>query len=346
MQRICNTLAINGYNVLLTGRKLKHSIPLKKENYRQKRISCLFNKSFLFYIEYNVRLLFFLLFAKADIICAIDLDTILPCLLASAIKNKIRVYDAHELFAEQKEIITRPFVHKVWITLERFAVPKFKNGYTVNSFIKDELHERYGVNYEIVRNLPLQSDSSPIKNINPQPYIIYQGAVNQGRSFETLIPAMKYVDAQLVICGNGNFYDQVKGLIAANNVSDKVILKGLIQPNELRDIAAGATLGVTLFEATGLNQYQSLANRFFDYIMAGIPQVCVNYPEYKKVNDVYNIGVMIDDTSEASIATAINLLLNDSIVYEKLRYNTLKARAELNWQAEQKHLLEFYKKLQ
>lgn len=346
MQRICNTLAQNGYDVLLTGRKLKHSIPLKKENYRQKRIKCLFNKSFLFYIEYNIKLLFFLLFAKADIICAIDLDTILPCYFASKLRGKKRVYDAHELFAEQKEIITRPFVHKVWMGVERFAVPKFKNGYTVNSFIKDELQKRYGVNYEIVRNLPVKINGTAIKNINPQQYIIYQGAVNEGRSFETLIPAMKYVNAQLVICGNGNFYEQVKTLINENNVADKVVLKGLVQPDELKDIAAGATLGVTLFEATGLNQYQSLANRFFDYVMAGIPQVCVNYPEYKKINDVYHIGLMIDDTSEANIATAINHLLNDKILCDTLKANTIKAREILNWQAEQKHLVDFYSKLQ
>ena len=49
-------------------------------------------------------------------------------------------------------------------------------------------------------------------------FIIYQGAVNEGRSFETLIPAMKEVNARLIICGNGNFFNQVKQLIAENKV--------------------------------------------------------------------------------------------------------------------------------
>ncbi len=345
MQRICNSLAINGYNVKLIGRKLQNSIPLKAEKYEQKRISCWFNKTFLFYVEYNIRLFFYLLFAKTDIICAIDLDTILPCYFTSKLKNKKCVYDAHELFTEQKEIVTRPFVHKVWKVVEKFTVPKIKNGYTVNGFIQEELNKKYKVDYEIIRNLPKYYELFDINEQPTTPYFYYQGAVNEGRSFETLIPAMKNVNATLIICGKGNFFEQTEQLIFENNVSHKTELKGLVIPENLKVIARNAYAGITIFEATGLNQYQSLANRFFDYIMAGIPQICVNYPEYKKINDEYNIALMIDDTNETTIANAMTELLTNKTLYNTLKKNTLKAREELNWQSEEKKLLEFYSKL-
>src|SRR5947208_2955664 len=113
MQRICTSLSNAGYDVLLAGRKLRDSIPLKKENFKQERLRCLFNKGFLFYAEYNLRLFFYLLFVKMDAVCAIDLDTILPCYCASVMRGKKRIYDAHELFTEMKEIITRPSVKKI-----------------------------------------------------------------------------------------------------------------------------------------------------------------------------------------------------------------------------------------
>lgn len=348
MQRICGSLANNGYEVLLIGRGYKNSLPLTEKKYQQKRISCFFNSGFLFYAEYNLQLFFVLLFTKMDAICAIDLDTILACLLASLVKNKKRIYDAHELFTEQKEIVTRPVVHKCWMLIEKFAVPKFTVGYTVNQFIADELKRRYGVNYGIIRNLPRSSVTTTNQHTaqKTSKFILYQGAVNEGRSFETLIPAMLQVDAPLIIYGKGNFFSQVQQLIAAHKLEAKVLLKGFITPDMLNTITPDAYIAVTIFEQTGLNQYYSLSNRFFDYIMAGVPQICVNYPEYKTINDEYNVALMIDDVKSDTIAAALNRLLNHSTLHEQLRQNCVIARKTLNWENEEKELLLIYNQMQ
>ncbi len=343
MQRICHSLVKEDFEVLLVGRLLKDSIPLKKNSYAQKRLKCFFNKGLSFYVEYNFRLFFFLLFQKVDFICAIDLDTILAVYFVSVLRNKKRVYDAHELFTEQKEIITRPFVHSIWLMIEKFTVPKFKNGYTVNQFIQNEFKIKYGVEYEVIRNLPIKPEinvSSSIMN-----FIIYQGAVNEGRSFETLIPAMKKIETTLVICGKGNYFEQTKRLIEENKIANKVELRGYVSPDELFQLTPHAKFGLTLFESAGLNQYQSLSNRFFDYIMAGIPQVCVDFPEYKKINDEYNIAVMIENTEINTLVQTMNNLLNDTVVCERLRQNCLKARETLNWQNEEIKLKTFWKNI-
>jgi glycosyltransferase involved in cell wall biosynthesis len=344
MQRICNSLSNQKYNLLLIGRKVKSSKVLPNFNFSTKRISCFFNSGFLFYTEYNLRLFFTLLLTKTDVYCAIDLDTIIPNYLASVFKRKKRVYDAHELFTEQKEIITRPLVHKVWLGIENIFVARFQNGYTVNSFIKQELFRRYNVNYSVIRNLPLASTNN-INTITPAeiPFIIYQGAVNEGRCFESLIPAMKNVNCKLLIYGEGNFFTQAQNLIYQNQLQDKVVLMGNKSPNELKKITPTALLGLTLFENTGLNQYYSLANRFFDYIMAGIPQVCVGYPEYSTINQEIQIALLINDTNENTISDAINLLINNKELYKQIQENCFKAREILNWSNEEKILLAFWK---
>lgn len=344
MQRICNSLANAGYSVLLVGRKMSSSLSLKNQPYKQKRLTCFFKKGKLMYVEFNLRLLFYLLSISSDCYCAIDLDTILPNYFVSKIKIKKRVYDAHELFTEQKEIVTRPGIHKLWVRVEKFAVPKFLNGYTVNDFIRRELKRRYSVNYKVVRNLPVLSRLQPDSD-KKDPFIIYQGAVNEGRSFETLIPAMNKVKARLEIYGHGNFFKKVSQLIKDFEVEYKVELKGLVAPEELRKITPTAYAAVMLFEDTGLNQYQSLANRFFDYIMAGVPQVCVAYPQYKFINDKYDIACLINNTDADTIATALNNLLSNDVYYHTLQQNCLKAREELNWEREEKVLIEFYSNL-
>jgi glycosyltransferase involved in cell wall biosynthesis len=343
MNRICTSLSANNYQVLLVGRKRKQSLPLQKKSYEQHRIFCWFDKGKFFYLEYNIRLFFFLLFTKMDAICSIDLDTILPGLYISKIKRIPRVYDAHELFTEMKEVISRDSIKKMWTAIEKFTVPQFKNGYTVGESIAKEFEHRYGVKYSTIRNMPLLQPLDP--TIKKENFILYQGAVNEGRGLEFLVQAMHDVAIPLVICGDGNYVMQLKSLIQREGLSDKIILKGMLPPSQLWTIAQQAIMGTGQAEKEGLNQYLALPNKFFDYLHAGLPQVSMNYPEYKKINDKYKIAILIDVLSPKTIAGAINNLLTNSVLYNQLHQNCLSAREELNWNQEENLLLSFYQSI-
>jgi len=291
MARVCGSLAAAGYNVVLVGRKMPGSRPLKDTFYKQQRLHCWFQKGKMFYIEYNIRLFFFLLIKKMDVVCAVDLDSILPCLFVSKIKKIQRVYDAHELFCEMKEVVTRPGIYRFWKKVEKYALPQFKHAYTVNQPIADEFYKMYGIKYGVVRNVPVYNKNVVREDTNHGGvFILYQGAVNEGRCFETLIPAMREVNCQLIVCGDGNFMQQAKKLAIDNNVQEKVIFKGNMDPDALRSITAAAYLGINLVENNGLSFYLSLANKFFDYIHAGIPQLCAGYPAYSEINEKNETG--------------------------------------------------------
>lgn len=343
MHRICTSLAELGYEVTLVGRKLSSSSALEQKKFRQKRVRCWFNKGKRFYAEYNIRLFFFLLFKKMDAVCAIDLDTILPCLYISRLKRIPRIYDAHELFTGLKEVVSRPGVHKTWMRIERKAVPKYRLGYTVSESIADEFRKRYGVNYHTVRNLQVLNE---LNNIEPvEKFILYQGAVNEARGFEFLIPAMKQVNCKLVICRDGNFMQQLKQLISENKLENKIELKGMLTPETLRQISQQAYIGIALAENNGLNQYLALPNKFFDYIHAGLPQITMNFPEYRKINEQYEVAVLIDDLNLQRITDTINNLLEDAVLHKRLKDNCLLAREKFNWQQGEKKLLAFYQSI-
>jgi glycosyltransferase involved in cell wall biosynthesis len=343
MQRICGSLSDAGYNVILVGRKLRTSLSLSNKNYEQHRLNCRFNNGKLFYSEFNIRLFFFLLFKKMDCICAIDLDTILPCYYISKLKNVKRVYDAHEYFSQLDEVVSRPGIYRFWHRIEKKMLPKFKYGYTVCKSLADEFKKKYNANYKVIRNMPLliQADHGS----TPGKIILYQGAVNKGRGLDKLVLAMKSINADLWVCGNGNFMDEMRSVVQAHHLSDKIIFFGMLEPETLRKKTAEAYIAFNPFEKTGLNQYLSLSNKFFDYIHAGIPQVTMNYPEYKRINDQYKIAELIDDLEPATIANSINKLLNEHELYTQLKQNCLPAKQELNWQKERDKLLIFYQEL-
>jgi len=343
MQRICGSLTDAGYDVLLVGRKLKSSPPLSNKMYKQHRLGCCFKKGKSFYTEFNVRLFLFLLFKKVDCICAIDLDTILPCYYVSKYKGVKRVYDAHEYFSQLDEVVSRPAIYRFWHRIERKMIPQFKNGYTVCDSLAEEFKKNYGADYKVIRNVPVLTELD--KQERSQPVILYQGAVNKGRGLDKLAIAMTNVNAQLWICGNGNYMEEIRSVVQTNNLSGKIIFFGMMEPAVLKKKTSEAYIAINPFEKAGLNQYLSLSNKFFDYIHAAIPQVTMNYPEYRNINDQYKIAMLIDDLDPVSIAKAINKLLHDKELYLQLKNNCIRARTEFNWQKEKDKLLNFYKNL-
>ena len=191
--------------------------------------------------------------------------------------------------------------------------------------------------------MPLLVESNT--QIRSEDAILYQGAVNKGRGLDKLALAMKSVNAMLWVCGNGNFMEEVRSVVQANELSEKVNFFGMLSPEELKKRTAQAYIAVNPFERTGLNQYLSLSNKFFDYIHAGIPQVTMNYPEYKKINDQFKIAELIDELDPGSIAKAINRLITNKELYLQLKQNCFVARQELNWQNEKDSLLNIYKEM-
>ena len=343
MIRICTTLSLEGYDVVLVGRKLKNSIELKQLPFKQVRLKCFINQGFGFYFIYNIRLFLFLIFKKMDGICSIDLDTIIPGLFVTKLRGKKRIYDAHELFCEMKEISERPFIYKVWKFIEKITVPFFKNGYTVNEPIALEFKKLYGLNYEVIRSIANYDKN--IQDRKREKFLIYQGAVNEGRSFETLIPAMKFIDSQLHIFGDGNFMERAVKLCNDLNLNNKITFHGMVSPDKLKSFTSTAYIGFTIFESEAKSNYYSLANRFFDYINAATPQVCVDYPAYKKLNDEFKVAVLTNDISSESLSKIINDLLSDDEKWNNLHLNCIAASKVLNWQNESVKLISFYKKI-
>ncbi len=343
MQRICTSLVNAGFDVLLVGREKRDSIPLTKQVFNQTRLNCFFEKGKLFYIEYNIRLFLFLLFTKCDSICAIDLDTILPCYFISKLRNKFCVYDAHEYFPEVPEVIDRKFTRSVWSWVEKLTVPKVDLRYTVSNGLKEIFESKYKVPFYVIRNAPILEELPSTEK--KEKIIIYQGALNKGRGLEQTIESMQDIDALLWLAGDGDITNEIKNLVSKLNLTEKVKFFGYVLPADMKKITLHATIGINVLERTGESYYNSLPNKVFDYIHAGVPSVNMNFPEMKKLNDEYNIGILIDECTTGEITKAINTLLTNEELYNKLQQNCMKARLELNWQNEEKKLIVLYQLL-
>ena len=208
--------------------------------------------------------------------------------------------------------------------------------------------EDYNKEVGMVMNVPVlqeQSESPVTRLPSPVPYLLYQGALNEGRGLEHLIEAMQYIDAKLLLAGEGDLSSELRALVKQLNLENKVEFLGYVKPADLRAITAQAYIGINLLENKGLSYYYSLSNKFFDYIHARVPQVCIGFPEYQALNDKYNVAVLTQNCSIEEIKEAILRLLNDKELYCTLQKKCEVCRQELNWQEEEKKLWALYEQL-
>ncbi len=344
MQRIWSSLHKAGFEISIFGRALVE-LEADKYPYHIKRYKPLFKTGFLAYAEYNIRSFYFIMSRPVKTLCCVDLDTMFAGIVAKKFSGYKLVYDAHEYYTESPEITNRPFVKKFWEYIGKISIPASDICYTVSSSIAYEMTERYNIPFRLVRNLPVQSKTDKTINIPPASvkYIIYQGALNVGRGLENLILAMKYFPAlELWLAGEGDLKETLKDLAKKNDLSGQVRFLGNILPSQLNDLTTGAWLGINLLENLGKSYYLSLANKFFDYIHSGIPQICIDFPEYRLLNRTYHIALLVPDIEINTIRSAIDQLQWDEEMYRRLKFNTFIAAQDLNWEQEEKTLIDIY----
>ena len=145
----------------------------------------------------------------------------------------------------------------------------------------------------------------------------------------------------LKIAGEGDLSNSLRALAINLNLSDRIEFLGKINPNDLRSYTDGASIGLNLLENKGLSYYYSLANKFFDYMHAGVPSICMNFPEYKKVNQEFHVAVLIDELGISSILSAISYVENH---YEKMTSACTLASVDYCWNTEREKLISLYRK--
>ena len=343
--RTAEVLRECGYDVLLAGRQLPGSMPLPAWPYRAVRMKMIFRTGPFFYFFYNLRLFFLLLFRRADLLVANDLDTLLPNYIVSRIKKIPLVYDSHEIFCEVPELQNSPLKKKIWESLEKKILPRLKYCITVNHSIAQIFNKKYGTDFKVVRNISL-----PVKNIRlksraeldlpaDKRIVLLQGAgINIDRGAEELVYAMKSVEnILLLVIGSGDVWPILEQIVKNEHLEDKVRLIKKIPKEELVQYTHNADLGLSIDKPSNLNYLYSLPNKIFDYIQAQVPVLVSRLPELELIVNTYKVGEFIDNHEPSHLAVRIGQILKS----EKLPFyksNCGIASAELNGEKEKEIL--------
>lgn len=325
---------------------------METRSYATHRFRLFFEKGALFYAAFNIRLFWFLLFHKCDVLVSNDLDTLLPNHLISKWRRRKLVYDSHEYFTEVPELIHRPRVKAVWERIERFIFPKLIYVSTVNTSIAEKYQKKYGVSVKVVRNVSPLWSATKVKSKSElgipegKTILIMQGAgLNVDRGVEEAIRMMPFLhNSILIIVGDGDVIPAMKELVHQHRWNDLVLFFGKRPYKELLNFTFHADFGLSFDQPTNPNYLYSLPNKVFDYLHTHTPIICSNVVEVAKLVNQYQIGSIVSDFSPEKLAEQLNRIIADKAQIDQWKENCKKAALIENWEHEVQILAEFYPK--
>lgn len=349
MQRFAESLSHSGWKVKLIGRQKKNSKSLPPSSYQVRRVDTIFKQGVLFYAVLNLIFFCKALVSRSRVLWSVDLDTLPAIRTAAYIRKKTIVWDCHEIFPFMPELYSNPFKQRIWQAIEKRFAPGLTRVLTVTAGVALYLRESYNLSPSIVHNFPDSSPQQPKleEKLNSH-LILFQGALNEGRCLDILIRAMLMVtpSLRLILAGDGPLKQELEMLSQSLGLEERIQFAGELDPSTLKRLTQQARIGVSLLNREHRNSWISLANKNLDYIMAGVPAITVDFPEYVAINSRWQVASLLSRVDEGAVSAAINDLYSDRDRYEKMYTNCLSARKELCWEKEEGKFIQFMNSLE
>ena len=329
-----------------TGIPVKFPFPLRQ-------IKVPFKSGPLKFFWFNFALLLHILFRKYEIIHLRGL-WVVPAVLIRQLFNPSRlIYDAHEYFPGLGIYQKRPLRKNLWLWFERRIAPLLDELITVS----EPIAERYRLLYPLIKHIsiirnvpdyhkPKRPESPEYQLSCARPLILFHGYFMPHRGLENLIKAVaRLPQVTLLLVGEGMIETTLRELVQTLDLDERIIFHPFVPNHLIVDFASQADIAATLLEPISENHKFALPNKFFEYIMAGVPVLASNIPTMEEYVPRYKVGLTVNAENPADIAEGIDAMLSDPKQLKKWKENCATAAKELCWEEEQKYLFKIYTEL-
>jgi len=298
-----------------------------------------------FYLRYALILCRELQRTQADIYFAEDFYTLPFVTVIAKLKHSKIYYNSRELYAFLGGLSNRPFLQSVVRFVEKFFIHKVDLVLTTGEMDSGCLIIFYDIkNTLVVRNIPLYQ--TPVNKIDfrkkygiaeNKMILLYQGVLLEGRGIPLVMKAMVVLPKTvLVILGDGEQKNNFQRLANELKINERVFFIGTISQKELINYTSGADIGLSLIENISISYYHALPNKLFEYIMAGLPVLCSDLPQMKKIVKNYKVGESIEIENEENLISVLKRWQENPGLLDSYKNNCIAAAKVLNWQEEYK----------
>jgi len=294
----------------------------------------------LVFVEFVVRAVAAGLARHADMVVAVDLDVLLPAWIVARLRGAPLVYYQLEMYTERPYIAAKGF----WSFLEGHLIKRADLVLSCEPNRGRWLEERYGLRTPplIVRNVPPypleveRTNRIPemlrAKGLPAARTAFYQGWVKPSRCSETLVEAAKFLAPGVVLFLVGPIEDghraALMSRIDALGVQGRVVVHPMVPPEELSAFTRSADLALVLLKNDCLNSYYAAPSKLYEALAAGLPVVAADFPGLKEIVESKQTGRCANPEDPRAIAQAINSILTDDDLRNRMSRNARRAAKE------------------
>jgi len=321
--------------------------------FKVERINLPVHSGPLKFILFNLIVFFKILFRKYDLIHFRGIMVIPAVILRQIFRKSVLIYDAHEYYAGHTIFEQRPIRKAFWLTVEQLSVPFIDLFITVSEPLAGLFKKRYpGIHrIEVIRSLPSRMNpeiSESVDNFRSgrEALVLFHGYLLPGRALENILAAIALINDipfRLVLLGEGPLLPEIKQKTTMLGLENRIVFHPMLPAGELIHFISRADIGLALIEADCLNRQYSLPNKFFEYIMAGVPILASNIPTLHEYVTKYQVGITVSPQDIAGIAQHLSAMLKNPDQLKFWRENCRLAASELNWETESERLLNIYR---
>lgn len=289
---------------------------------------------------------------RADIYHLHDPELIFVGLFFRIIGKKV-VYDVHEDIPAtilNKYWIWKPlrkFISKSFDFLEKLSSRFFSAVITAtpaitNRFTNSSINALTVQNFPKIEELTFVEDLevSKIENI-----VVFTGGITEKRGIIEMVKAVGSVpeNYQLKFSLAGSFssrklLNRVQGIKGWGSVH----FYGWVDRPRMLKILAKAKAGLLLYHPAP-NHINAQPNKMFEYMAAGLPVICSDFPLWKEIIDKNKCGLTVDPQNPSEIGQAIKYILDNPEKATEMGKNGREAvLSKYNWSNEEKKLINLY----
>jgi glycosyltransferase involved in cell wall biosynthesis len=278
-----------------------------------------------------------LLSSRPSVIHAIDLDTLLPCILYKLIARKRLVYDVHDRFGGYvPSKYTTLF--NVINSIEELLSKRVDTLVTVSEKVQHSFKSR-PKECAIIMNLSEDYEFKKLKSDGGILTLVYTGLITKDQGLEIVTAAVDGLnDVHLVLAGRVADKELLDKMIKLPNVK----YMGLLERAKSLELEASSDAMIVLYDLQYRKNQLSSPNKVFEAMMCGIPLITNMEANLVKETDC---GIIVEYNVD-QVRDAIIKLRDDSELRNGFGSNGRKAFVEkYNWDNMEKKLFQIYSNL-